>query len=250
MHSINCKNKSNTTNNRKDKAKQNQESCECAGSEHMESSSELDVAAWGRYGSSERQAVLGPGWLRAALHSDHTISVFNWAQEMRQPLRRLLFPMKRKSAVIRFHALNLLNAFRKLKSSQKWTITLVFSFVEDSDILRGRGRVGILMCYIPIHHGGQLCQKDGLWTKNFMVQKGSWITFGLFYPLCPRCMRYQTGMADVSEQQGSYWEGVMDWIIHKYYLVSTGLFHLSLSSSPLLLSPSLKKMKSREKKLC
>ena len=79
----------------------------------------------------------------------------------------------------------------------------VFSFVEDSDI-PGGGRVGILMCYIPIHHGGQLCRKDGLRTQNFMVQKGSWITFGLFYPLGPQCMRYQTGMADVSEQQGSY----------------------------------------------
>lgn len=93
MNSTTCKNQSSKTNNRKDQSEQNQESWEGAHFEHTES---VTLPLEGAMGAPNRTSALP----RQAKGRDPTISAFHDGRGSEQPLRRLLFPMKRKTAAL------------------------------------------------------------------------------------------------------------------------------------------------------
>lgn len=189
MNSINCKNESNTTNNRKDKAKQDRLVIVLILSTQLRAWRCRLRALW-----EFRKASCAQPWVaRAALHADHTISAFNWSHRKRGSLLEDFCFLRKGRLLFCFHALNVLKAFRKLKLGQN------------------EPRLHLYLLKIQIFWGGDGGHNNelnshiswrtdrlmGLCAKKFMAQEGSWIPCGLFYPLDPQYMEYGIGMSDV-----------------------------------------------------
>lgn len=126
-------NESNTTSNRKDNTRQNQQSCEHAGFGHAESSSERDAATRGCCGSAEVPAWLSPGdkgqlfiLITPFLHSTDRMG-------SEAAFRKTFVSCEKEDCCLML----VLSMFERhsQKTKVKMTHNSVFSFVEDSDIL-------------------------------------------------------------------------------------------------------------------
>ena len=157
MNSINCKNESNTTNNRKDKAKQDRLVIVLILSTQLRAWRCRLRALW-----EFRKASCAQPWVaRAALHADHTISAFNWSHRKRGSLLEDFCFLRKGRLLFCFHALNVLKAFRKLKLGQNEPWLHLYLL---------KGTVGTIMSWIPIYHGGQtdwwVCVPRSSWLRR------------------------------------------------------------------------------------